>query len=440
MTEVNKSIDHIISCLSGYDPDSMSVSGALDIILELTQEYCKGLGSEFVPLTDAPGRVLYNDLISTLDVPAQDNAAMDGYAFAHKSLGQKNETAKLKIRGSISAGEVISDEIILGECVKIMTGAKMPNMCDTVIPQEFVSISNGMACFTSNIVTEGDNRRKKGEDLKFGNPVLQRGRLLSAADVGLVASLGVSEIEVYKKLRVGYFSTGNELRSPGQELDEGCIYDSNRYTMSAMLNRLPVDIIDFGVAADNPRILEEFFQNAASKVDLIVTSGGVSVGESDFTKQVMKSLGSVEFWKIAMRPGRPMAVGTIKKPNEAETKQTIVFGLPGNPVAVMVTFFIFVLPAIRRMVGNTRYLNKKLKFPLITSIKKKKGRTEFRRGSLVSVNEDIFVKVQENQGSGILRSMSEADCLVILEHDEQTYEAGDKVSVLIFDGLQESGE
>ena len=440
MTEFNKSINHIVSCLSGYDPDSMSVSDALNIILELTQEYCKGLGSELVSLMDAPGRVLYNDLISTLDVPAQDNAAMDGYAFAHKSVNQRKETAKLKIRGSISAGEIISDEILPGECVKIMTGAKMPTMCDTVIPQEFVSISNGKACFTSSIVKEGDNRRKKGEDLKFGNPVLQRGRLLSAADVGLVASLGISEIEVYKKLRVGYFSTGNELRSPGQELDDGCIYDSNRYTISAMLSRLPVDIIDFGVAADNPRTLEAVFKNAVSKVDLIVTSGGVSVGESDFTKQVMKSLGSVEFWKIAMRPGRPMAVGTIKKPNEADSNQTIVFGLPGNPVAVMVTFFIFVLPAIRRMVGNQRYLNKKLKFPLLTSVKKKKGRTEFRRGSLVSVNEDIFVKVQENQGSGILRSMSEADCLVILEHDEQTYEAGDKVSVLVFDGLQESGE
>ena len=440
MTKVNKSIDHIVSCLSGYDPDSMSVSGALDIILELIQEHCKGLGSEFVSLTDAPGRVLYNDLISTLDVPAQDNAAMDGYAFAHKSACQKNEITKLKIRGSISAGEIIADEIFPGECVQIMTGAKMPMMCDTVIPQEFVSISNGMACFTSNIVKEGDNKRKKGEDLKFGSPVLQQGRLLSAADVGLVASLGIPEIEVYKKLRVGYFSTGNELRSPGQELDDGCIYDSNRYTISAMLSRLPVDIIDFGVAVDNPRVLDTVFKNAASKVDLIVTSGGVSVGESDFTKQVMKSLGSIEFWKIAMRPGRPMAVGTIKKPNEADTNQTIVFGLPGNPVAVMVTFFIFVLPAIRRMVGNTRYLNKKLRFPLITSLKKKKGRTEFRRGRLVSVNEDIFVKVQENQGSGILRSMSEADCLVILEHDEQNYEAGDKVSVLIFDGLQESGE
>ncbi len=440
MTKVNKSIGYIVSCLSGYDPDSMSVSGALDIILELSQEYCKGLGSEFVSLTDAPGRVLYNDLISTLDVPAQDNAAMDGYAFAHKSVYKKNETAKLKIRGSISAGEIFPDEIVPGECVKIMTGAKMPTMCDTVIPQEFVSISNGMACFTSTIVKEGDNRRKKGEDLKFGNPVLQRGRLLSAADVGLVASLGIPEIEVYKKLRVGYFSTGNELRSPDQELDDGCIYDSNRYTISAMLSRLPVDITDFGVAADNPRILDTVFKNAASKVDLIITSGGVSVGESDFTKQVMKSLGSIEFWKIAMRPGRPMAVGTIKKPNEADTKQTIVFGLPGNPVAVMVTFFIFVLPAIRRMAGNIRYLNKKLRFPLISSLKKKKGRTEFRRGSLVSVNEDIFVKVQENQGSGILRSMSEADCLVILEHDEQNYEAGDKVSVLVFDGLQESGE
>ena len=440
MIEINKSIDHIISCLSGYDPDSMSVSGALDIILELTQDYCEGLGSEFVPLTDAPGRILYNDLISTLDVPAQDNAAMDGYAFAHKSLEKKNETAKLKIRGSISAGEIISDEIFQGECVKIMTGAKMPDMCDTVVPQEFVSISDGMACFESSIVKEGDNRRKKGEDLKFGNPVLQRGRLLSAADVGLVASLGIPEIGVYKKLRVGYFSTGNELKSPGQELNEGCIYDSNRYTMSAMLNRLPVDVIDFGVVVDNHRILESAFKNAASKVDLIVTSGGVSVGESDFTKQVMKSLGSVEFWKIAMRPGRPMAVGTIKKPNEVGSKHTIVFGLPGNPVAVMVTFFIFVLPAIRRMVGNIRYLNRKLKFPLITSINKKKGRTEFRRGNLVSVNGNIFVKVQENQGSGILSSMSEADCLVILEHDEQTYKAGDKVSVLIFDGLQESGE
>ena len=440
MFEVNKSIDQIISCLSGYDPDSMSVGGALDIILELTQDHCESLGSEFVPLKDAPGRVLYNDLISTLDVPAQDNAAMDGYAFAHKSLGQNNETARLKIRGSISAGEFLSDEIFQGECVKIMTGAKMPNMCDTVIPQEFVSISDGMACFTSSIVKEGDNRRKKGEDLKFGNPVLQRGRLLSAADVGLVASLGIPEIEVYKKLAVAYFSTGNELRSPGEELDEGCIYDSNRYTMSAMLNRLPVDIIDFGVAADNPGILESAFKNAASKVDLIVTSGGVSVGESDFTKQVMKSLGSVEFWKIAMRPGRPMAVGTIKKPNEVGSRQTMVFGLPGNPVAVMVTFLIFVLPAIRRMIGNVRYLNRKLTFPLLTSVKKKKGRTEFRRGNLVSANGNIFVKVQESQGSGILRSMSEADCLVILEHDQQTYEAGDKVSVLIFDGLQESGE
>jgi len=203
---------------------------------------------------------------------------------------------------------------------------------------------------------------------------------------------------------------------------------------------LPVDIIDFGVALDNPRILELTFKNAASKVDLIITSGGVSVGESDFTKQVMNSLGSIEFWKIAMRPGRPMAVGTIKKPNEEGTNQTIVFGLPGNPVAVMVTFFVFVLPAIRRMVGNIRYLNRKLKFPLLTSVKKKKGRTEFRRGNLVNVNENNFVKVQENQGSGILRSMSEADCLVILEHNEQTYEAGDKVSVLIFDGLEESGE
>ena len=440
MTSVNKSIDQIISCLSGYDPESMSVSGALDIILELTQEYCKNLGSEFIPLTEAPGRVLYNDLISTLDVPAQDNAAMDGYAFSHRYLDQNNGIAKLKIRGSINAGEIISDEIRQGECVKIMTGAKMPNMCDTVIPQEFVSISNGMACFTSSIVKKGDNRRKKGEDLKFGNPVLQRGRLLSAADVGLVASLGIPEIEVYKKLRVGYFSTGNELRSPGQELDDGCIYDSNRYTISAMLSRLPVDIIDFGVAVDNPRILESAFKNAASKVDLIITSGGVSVGESDFTKQVMKSLGSIEFWKIAMRPGRPMALGTITKPNEEGTNQTIVFGLPGNPVAVMVTFFIFVLPAIRRMVGNAKYLNRKLTFPLLTSVKKKKGRTEFRRGNLVNVNENNFVKVQENQGSGILRSMSEADCLVILEHNEQTYEAGDKVSVLIFDGLQESGE
>ena len=440
MTKANKSIDHIVSCLSGYDPDAMSVSSALDVILELTREYCKVLGSEFVLLTDAPGRVLYNDLISTLDVPAQDNAAMDGYAFSHKCLDQNNETTKLKIRGSVSAGEIIADEIYQGECVKIMTGAKMPVMCDTVIPQEFVSISNGMACFTSSIVKKGDNRRKKGEDLKFGNPVLQRGRLLSAADVGLVASLGIPEIEVYKKLRVGYFSTGNELRSPGQELDDGCIYDSNRYTISAMLNRLPVDIIDFGVALDNPRILELTFKNAASKVDLIITSGGVSVGESDFTKQVMKSLGSVEFWKIAMRPGRPMAVGTIKKPKEEGTNQTIVFGLPGNPVAVMVTFFVFVLPAIRRMVGNIRYLNRKLKFPLLTSVKKKKGRTEFRRGNLVNVNENNFVKVQENQGSGILRSMSEADCLVILEHNEQTYEAGDKVSVLIFDGLEESGE
>ena len=435
MTKVNKSIGYIVSCLSGYDPDSMSVSGALDIILELSQEYCKGLGSEFVSLTDAPGRVLYNDLISTLDVPAQDNAAMDGYAFAHKSVYKKNETAKLKIRGSISAGEIFPDEIVPGECVKIMTGAKMPTMCDTVIPQEFVSISNGMACFTSTIVKEGDNRRKKGEDLKFGNPVLQRGRLLSAADVGLVASLGIPEIEVYKKLRVGYFSTGNELRSPDQELDDGCIYDSNRYTMSAMLNRLPVDIIDFGVAADNPRILEEFFQNAASKVDLIITSGGVSVGESDFTKQIMKSLGSVEFWKIAMRPGRPMAVGEIFKKNIQDKSPVILFGLPGNPVAVMVTFYSLVLPAIHALAGNESFKSKTIKLPTVTHIKKKKGRTEFRRGVLVHKGDNVFVQQQVNQGSGILSSMSKADCFLVLGHDESEYEAGENVPVMIFNGL-----
>ena len=435
MSDSYKSIDHIISCLSGYDPNSISVSEALNIIFELTEKYSKGVCSENVCLKDAPGRILYDDLISTIDVPAQDNAAMDGYAFSYASLNGNDKTTQLRIRESITAGELVTREIQEGDCVRIMTGAKMPRECDTVIPQEFVSIVDGVACFNSNIVKQGDNRRKRGEDLRLGKSALRRGRLISSSDVGLIASLGISDIQVFKKLCVGYFSTGNELRSPGQKLDEGCIYDSNSYTISAMLERLPVNVLDFGIVADDPLLLEKSLKNAASKTDLIVTSGGVSVGESDYTKQVMKSIGNVEFWKIAMRPGRPMAVGTIEKSDSQDIGQAILFGLPGNPVAVMVTFFIFVLPAIQRMCGNITFSHNKIQLPLHTSVKKKKGRTEFRRGNLIRLNDEIYVEPQKNQGSGILRSMSEADCLIILEHDAENYEAGENVDVLIFDGL-----
>jgi len=317
-----------------------------------------------------------------------------------------------------------------------MTGALIPNGCDTVIPQEFTeSVSESAVGFKQHQVKRGENRRLRGEDLQSGKAAIASGRLLRPSDLGLAASLGIASLKVHRKLKVAILSSGDELRTLGQSLDSGSIYDSNRYSLTGLLNRLNLEMIDCGIVRDDPISLKAAFVDAASKADVLISSGGVSVGEADFTKQIMQELGDVGFWKIAMRPGRPMAFG-ILKPVNGSSRKTLFFGLPGNPVAVMVTFYQFVRSALLQLNGASQTEQLITQAIAEAPIRKKPGRTEFQR-AIVGRGPDgkPTVKLTGSQGAGILRSMSEANCFVILSHDQGNVAAGDWVDVALFDGL-----
>jgi len=307
-----------------------------------------------------------------------------------------------------------------------MTGAVMPQGTDTVVVQEVCNADGDRITIPAG-QNKGQNVRAAGEDLKAGVPVLGAGQQVRAAELGLIASLGIGELKVKRRLRVAFFSTGDELASIGTALKEGEVYDSNRYTLHGMLARLGVDVIDMGVVRDDPAALEKAFRQA-SRYDAIVTTGGVSVGEADFIKQMMAKLGEVLFWKIAMRPGRPMAFGRIG--------DAFLFGLPGNPVAVMVTFYQFVRDALLVLSGRTDSVEIPL-LPAVSSgsIRKIPGRTEYQRGILFKEGDAWKVRTTGQQGSGVLRSMSEANCFIVLEHERGKVEAGDLVSVQLMDTL-----
>ena len=318
-----------------------------------------------------------------------------------------------------------------------MTGAVMPAGLDTVVPQEFVKVDGGRVSIPAGVVRRGDNRRLAGEDLARGEAALTAGRVLRPADLGLLASLGQAEVPVFRRLRVAFFSTGDELRSIGEALPAGCVYDSNRYTLWGMLERLGVELIDLGVVRDDPAALEATFRAAARDADAVITSGGVSVGEADHTKMVMAKLGDVLFWRIAMRPGRPMAIGRIGNGgNGEEGHSAILFGLPGNPVAVMVTFYALVRDALLAMSGAAQQTLPMLRAASVDAIRKKPGRTEYQRGIVTRAADGAWqVRITGSQGSGILRSMSEANGLVVLHHAQGNVAAGELVDVLPFDGL-----
>jgi molybdopterin molybdotransferase len=313
-----------------------------------------------------------------------------------------------------------------------MTGAVLPEGLDTVVPQEFTKApgddGSDAVRIPAGAVSGGDNRRLAGEDLARGSAALRAGRLLRPADLGLLASLGQGEVPVLRKLRVAFFSTGDELRSIGESLDAGCVYDSNRYTIWGMLQRLGCEVIDLGVVRDDPAALRHAFASAAACADAVITSGGVSVGEADHTKRVMAELGDVLFWRIAMRPGRPMAIGRIGS--------AVLFGLPGNPVAVMVTFYAFVRDALRAMSGRVEPTQPLLRAACTTALRKKPGRTEYQRGIVSRATDGRWqVAITGSQGSGILSSMSAANGMVVLHHAQGNVEAGDEVDVIAFDGL-----
>jgi molybdopterin molybdotransferase len=451
-----KTLDQIASELAGYDPQALSADMVNTFLSKLVEPVTQIEASD---IFDALGRVLAADIISPISVPPHDNSAMDGYAFDGAQL-RTDASLNLKVIGTALAGKAWSGTVQPGECVKIMTGAIMPADLDTVVPQEFTTIVGDQITFPKNVLQAGDNRRRLGEDLMQGQPALQKGELLTPAALGLVASLGITTVPVLRRLKVAYFSTGDEILSLGEPPREGAVYDSNRYTVFGLLTRLGCQVIDMGVVRDQPEALEAAFVQAALQADAIITSGGVSVGEADYTKAMMKQLGDVAFWRIAMRPGRPMAVGRILKRHcersetiqdsgihgsprfarydelPATQKPTILFGLPGNPVAVMVTFLAFVRPALLRMMGCNHGGPPLLHAKCTEAIRKKPGRTEYQRG-IVSTAPDgsLQVATTGNQGSGVLSSMVRANGLIVLHHAQGNVAIGDEVSVMMFDGV-----
>jgi molybdopterin molybdotransferase len=415
------SIADTVSCLDGYDPNALRVDKASQAIRACLTPVTE---TENVAIREALGRVLAQDIVPAINVPAHDNSAMDGYAVRFSDL--KEET-RLEEIGSAFAGRVFDGKVGAGQCVRVMTGAVMPAGTDTVVIQEITRKENRRIVIPAGQQAK-QNVRYAGEDLKAGVPVLKAGKLIRAADLGLIASLGIGSVKVKRRLRVAFFATGDELASIGAPLKEGEIYDSNRYTLFGMLSDLGVGLIDLGVVRDDPALLESAFRKASGQADVVITTGGVSVGEADFVKQLMGKLGEVLFWKIAMRPGRPMAFGRIGN--------AFLFGLPGNPVAVMVTFHQFVRDALLFVSGRTDdYAVPLLKARAAEPLRKVPGRTEYQRGVLFRDGAEWKVKTTGQQGSGVLRSMSEANCFIVLEHERGKVDAGEPVSVQLLDAL-----
>ena len=387
---------------------------------------------EAVGLADALGRVLADDVISPIDVPAHDNSAMDGYALAAAELRSDGPT-RLRVVGTAFAGTPWAGQAAQGECLRIMTGAVLPAGLDTVVPQELVTAAEGFIQFPANTVKPQKNRRLKGEDLAHGRAAIAAGQVLRPADIGLIASLGIPRVEVRRRLRVAVFSTGNELRNAGEPLDPGCIYDSNRYTLLAAVRRLGFEAIDLGLVRDDPAALQATLEQAVARADAVLTSGGVSVGEADHTRDLLARMGAVAFWKVAMRPGRPFAFGPLQAP---AGRTAWLFALPGNPVASLVTFYAFAREGLLRLAGAAAGAPQAVSARSAVAIRKRPGRTEFQRALLQRGADGQWeVSPAGSQGAGILRSMSEANALVLLPHEGGNVAAGQWLEVWPFDGL-----
>ena len=428
----------VVAELQGYDPNSLSANAVTEFLARLVKPVA---GVENVGVFEALGRVLAHDLVSPISVPPHDNSAMDGFAFDGSALA-KGQPLSLRVVGTALAGQPWHGSVGPGQTVKIMTGAVMPAGLDTVVAQELARVEGDNVQIPAGLLAPGDNRRLLGEDLLQGKPALQAGELLGPAALGLIASLGIAQVQVRRRLRVAYFSTGDEILSLGEPSRAGAVYDSNRYTVYGLLTRLGVQVIDLGVVADEPLALEAAFRHAARSADAIITSGGVSVGAADHTKSMMAKLsgdsGGVAFWRIAMRPGRPMAVGRIAAQtggSDGAERSAVLFGLPGNPVAVMVTFLAFVRPALLRMMGCAARPTPLLRARSAEAIRKKAGRTEYQRGIVHTATDGTLqVATTGNQGSGVLRSMVQANGLIVLHHDQGNVAIGDEVDVMVFDG------
>ncbi|GAB6066922.1 molybdopterin molybdotransferase MoeA [Methylothermus subterraneus] len=411
-------------CTDRFESGTLSVSAAISQILAEVQPIA---GSEKLPLREALHRILAEPIVSPRDVPAFANAAVDGFAVRAGDLPQPGQTARLSVIGEARAGHPFLGKVPAGQAVRIMTGAPLPEGADTVLMQEHVEEApEGGWIEVKGGHLSGENVRQAGEDIRQGETILRPGRLLLPPDLGLIASLGRSEVSVKRKPKVALLSTGDELLPQGAPYVAGKLYDSNRFSLIGALQKLPLEIVDYGIVPDDLSRIAQVFRAAAAACEVVISSGGVSVGEADYTKRVLAELGSVRFWKVAIKPGRPLAFGRLG--------DALFFGLPGNPVAVLVTFYQFVLPALYRQVGADQPpLIPTLTATTLEPLSKKPGRTEFQRGVLgLGADGRWQVRTTGRQGSGILRSMSLGNCFIVLEHERGPVQAGEAVTVWPF--------
>ncbi len=408
-------------------PDLISLEEGLTLLLKSINPIVE---SHTLPLSEALGFVIADNLISPVNVPAFDNSAMDGYAFKHD-----DDLSKFEIIGTAFAGQPYTEMVPSGKCIRIMTGAALPEGCNTVIMQEHVTVnktndkSEGKDSISLNKPQPiGNNVRYAGNDIRCGDIVIERGTRLSPRHTPLLASLGIANVNVFRQPRVAFFSTGDELKALGQPLEFGEIYDSNRYTITSLLEKSYCTPIDLGIINDSPSAIKVAFEKALTQADLIITSGGVSVGDADYTKEVLDEIGEIGFWKLAIKPGKPFAFGKIG--------ETLFCGLPGNPVSALVTFAQLVRPALEKLSNNsTPYQTLQLQATAETPFKKRPGRLDFQRGRLSNQSGQLVVSTTGDQGSGAFSSMAASNCFVVLERERGYVDIGDTVTVELFDNL-----
>ena len=407
----------IYSCMDDYDPNSIFIEDALKQIKKISK---KINSYEYVNLLNANNRIVYENIKSKIKVPNYDNSAMDGYALNIKDTKNNNI---FTVVGTSLAGIPFKGKIKKNECVKIMTGAVIPDNCNVVIMNEDTESHKKSIIITSKKIKIKQNIRFSGEDIKPNKVIIKKNHIVNSSSMGLLASQGINKIKVFKNPVVSFFTSGDEVVAIDKKLPYGKVHDSNRYTLTGMLDKNNIKIIDLGHAKDNIKDIKNKFNEAIKKSDIVISTGGVSVGDADYIKEVVKTLGDINFWKVAVKPGRPLAFGKIK--------DTIFFGLPGNPVSVMVTFLLFVLPSINMVSG--RNFEMLFKDAILQSdIRKRKGRAEFQRGLAQYDNGKIYVKSVGEQGSGILSSMNKANCLIYLSVEQGSLKVNDSVKIIKF--------
>ncbi len=415
-----KSKEKDAACCDTLSPAFLSVVQGQEKILSLVNTVSE---IEACKIENAYGRVLAEHIISPVNVPQYTNSAMDGYAIRSDDVDRDS----YQVVAEVMAGHAYDQPLQVGQAVKIMTGAPTPLNGDTVVMREQASQEGDKVTFNSAHIKAGQNVRQAGEDLTIGSDVFTAGTRLASPEMGMIASLGFGEANVFRKLKVAVFSTGDEVQAPGTEQKANSIYDSNRFTIMGMLEKLGCEILDFGILEDNEQLMIEALENASAQADVVMTSGGVSVGDADYIKLALDKLGQIDFWRINMRPGRPLAFGQINnKP---------FFGLPGNPVAVMVSFINFVEPALRKMQGEQGWKPLKVNAIATENLRSRQGRTEFSRGIYELDNTGrLTVRTTGKQGSGILRSMSEANCLIEISPAIDTVKVGESVTIIPLQG------